>query len=312
LVSSSHRKPHTKQWPLWLLSKVWRCLVLSKMCNLGIILFLMYSNLIGWLRWLHSKELFLKTGEDLCMTGPRDGPCLMLPTGVSIIECICHQKRSPIEQKWPMWWSPMSAPLASSQRDYGLEGCNSSGLGPTPPNRSLKNVMDRLGQVSSGSIIYMYAFTWCSQRGTPFFKPSQTYGVSPWGSLFQLKMKQWDKAGIMGWILWTWAMGAPYKWGEHGHSVQQIWSWWPSQHHSPLHVKLWRAIVWPYSGHENEHPQENKRWLVSSGVRLRAGIPLSCPSVYSLGFQVEWVKPLWHIQAGGCLLLILKCPPYMK
>jgi hypothetical protein len=44
------------------------------------------TDLIGWLGWLRSQELFLLTWGDVRVTQPRDGPRLGLPTGVGVIE----------------------------------------------------------------------------------------------------------------------------------------------------------------------------------------------------------------------------------
>jgi hypothetical protein len=44
------------------------------------------TNLIGWLGWLQSQELFSLTWEDVKVTQPWDGPRLGLPVGVGVIE----------------------------------------------------------------------------------------------------------------------------------------------------------------------------------------------------------------------------------
>lgn len=44
------------------------------------------TNLLGWLGWLQSQELFSATWGDITITRPRDGPRLGLPSGVGVIE----------------------------------------------------------------------------------------------------------------------------------------------------------------------------------------------------------------------------------
>jgi len=44
------------------------------------------TNLIGWLGWLRSQELFSLTWGDVTVTRPKDGPRLGLPAGVGVIE----------------------------------------------------------------------------------------------------------------------------------------------------------------------------------------------------------------------------------
>jgi hypothetical protein len=36
------------------------------------------ANLLGWLGWLHSQELFSLTWGDIWVTQPKDGPCIGL------------------------------------------------------------------------------------------------------------------------------------------------------------------------------------------------------------------------------------------
>jgi hypothetical protein len=44
------------------------------------------TNLLGWLGWLRSEELFSLTWGDLSLTRPADGPRIGLPAGVGAIE----------------------------------------------------------------------------------------------------------------------------------------------------------------------------------------------------------------------------------